>query len=167
MHLAFRLGNEHFGIDVQRSADAQFAVTVNGAVHAVAADLVAPTTLRLTVDGHVHLVHVVRIGGAVHVVRDGVSYVLEPDTPAVSGETTGALANPLVVAPMPGKVLKVLVAVGQTVAAGETLLILEAMKMETRIRAEGAATVRRVTVAEGQMVDGGALLVELEPNSEP
>ena len=37
--------------------------------------------------------------------------------------------------------------------------------METRIRAEGAATVRRLTVEEGQMVDGGALLVELEPDT--
>jgi biotin carboxyl carrier protein len=48
------------------------------------------------------------------------------------------------------------------VAAGDTLLILEAMKMETRIRAEGAGTVQRLLVEEGQMVDGGAVLIELE-----
>lgn len=163
MHLAFRLGSAHFGIDVQRSPDARFAVTVNGEAHTVAADLVAPATLRMTIDGRVHLVHVIRIGGAVHVALEGASYVLEPDTPAAAGPDTNVLANPLIVAPMPGKVLKILVAVGQQVAAGEALLILEAMKMETRIRAEGAATVRRLNVEEGQMVDAGALLVELEP----
>lgn len=165
MHLAFRFGNEHFGIDVQRAADARFAVTLNGTPHTVAADLIGPTALRLAIDGQVHVVHVVRVGGTVHVVHNGSSYVLEPDTHAAADTDSGALASPLVVAPMPGKVLKVLVAAAQNVAAGETLLILEAMKMETRIRAEGPATVRRVHVEEGQMVDGGALLVELEPTS--
>lgn len=163
MHLAFRLGSDHFGIDVQRTADARFAVTVNGVSHVVAADLVTPSTLRMTIDGCVHLIHVLRIGNAVHVAFAGGSYVLEPDTPAPAETDTSMLANPLVVAPMPGKVLKILVTVDQQVAAGEALLILEAMKMETRILAEGPATVRRLTVEEGQMVDGGALLVELEP----
>ena len=163
MHLAFRLGNDHFGIDVQRAADARFAISVNGQSHLVAADLVTPSTLRLTIDDSVHLIHVLRIGSAVHVAYAGTNYVLEPDTPASAGTDTAALANPLVVAPMPGKVLKVLVTVGQQVTAGEALLILEAMKMETRITAEGPATVKRLTVEEGQMVDGGALLVELEP----
>ena len=136
-------------------------MAVNGAGHTAAADLIAPTTLRMTIDGRAHVAHVVRVAGTVHVALEGVTYVLEPDTPVVSGETH-VLANPLIVAPMPGKVLKVLVTIGQQVAAGDTLLILEAMKMETRIRAEGSGSVQRLLVEEGQMVDGGALLIELE-----
>jgi pyruvate carboxylase subunit B len=63
---------------------------------------------------------------------------------------------------MPGKVLSVLVGEGQEVATGDGLLILEAMKMENRIVAEARAIVRRVHVTEGQMVDGGAILLELD-----
>jgi biotin carboxyl carrier protein len=68
---------------------------------------------------------------------------------------------------MPGKVLQVLVRVGQSVAADEGLLVLEAMKMEHRIAAEAPATVRAVHVADGQMVDAGAVLIELEYIAEP
>jgi len=51
---------------------------------------------------------------------------------------------------------------GQEVAEGDGLLILEAMKMENRIVAEAAAIVKAVHIGDGEMVDGGAILVELE-----
>ena len=73
------------------------------------------------------------------------------------------LAAPEVTAPMPGKVMKVLVKDGDVVAAGDPLAVLEAMKMETTLSAESAAVVKRVLVAEGQMVDHGAVLIELSP----
>ena len=68
---------------------------------------------------------------------------------------------PQIVAPMPGKVLQVLVDAGQQVAAGDGLLILEAMKMEHRIAAEARGRRARGARRGGQMVDGGAVLVEL------
>jgi 3-methylcrotonyl-CoA carboxylase alpha subunit len=73
------------------------------------------------------------------------------------------LAAPEVTAPMPGKVLKVLVAEGERVEPGQPLVVIEAMKMETTLAAESAAVVRRVRAAEGQMVDHGAVLIELSP----
>ncbi|HTM23326.1 MAG TPA: biotin/lipoyl-containing protein, partial [Kofleriaceae bacterium] len=66
-------------------------------------------------------------------------------------------------APMPGKVVKVLVAVGQTVSAGDTLLVLEAMKMEHTVRAPEAGIVERLAVAEGDQVAAAALLVVVTP----
>jgi biotin carboxyl carrier protein len=63
---------------------------------------------------------------------------------------------------MPGKVLAVRVVVGQTVAAGDPLVVLEAMKMETILSAEAAARVVQVHVEAGAMVDQGQALVELE-----
>jgi glutaconyl-CoA/methylmalonyl-CoA decarboxylase subunit gamma len=77
------------------------------------------------------------------------------------------LAAPEVTAPMPGKVLKVLVKEGDRVKAGDVLVVLEAMKMETTLVAEGDAIVRRVRVAEGATVDHGAVLVELSPPPNP
>ncbi len=74
----------------------------------------------------------------------------------------GAVEQSSVTAPMPGTVLKVLVEPGDRVSARQTLVVLEAMKMETPLASPYDATVRAVHVAEGDRVAGGALLVELE-----
>ena len=63
---------------------------------------------------------------------------------------------------MPGTVIKVLVEPGAQRRARQTLLVLEAMKMESPLVSPYDATVRAVHVAEGDRVAGGALLVELE-----
>ena len=76
---------------------------------------------------------------------------------AVSGGEQSSLT-----APMPGTVLKVLAAPGDKVEHRQTLLVLEAMKMETPVVSPYAAVVKAVHVAEGDRVAGGALLVELE-----
>jgi biotin carboxyl carrier protein len=65
-------------------------------------------------------------------------------------------------APMPGKVVKVLVAPGDTVEAGQGLVVVEAMKMENELRALKAGRVVSVSVAEGQSVDAGAVLAVVE-----
>ncbi len=77
------------------------------------------------------------------------------------------LASAEVAAPMPGKVLRILVAEGDEVGEGQPLLILEAMKTETTLRAESAARVKRISVSAGQTVDHGDLLIELSPTSGP
>jgi len=76
---------------------------------------------------------------------------------------THGLAAAEITAPMPGKVLRVLVKEGDVVTAGQPLVVIEAMKMETALAAESDAIVKRVSVAPGQMVDHGAVLIELSP----
>jgi biotin carboxyl carrier protein len=63
---------------------------------------------------------------------------------------------------MPGKILEVRVTEGVSVEAGQVLVILEAMKMENALTAEGPARVRKIHVSSGELVDLGQLLVELE-----
>jgi pyruvate carboxylase len=73
-------------------------------------------------------------------------------------------ANPNHVgAPMPGVISTIAVEVGQQVERGDTLLTMEAMKMETSIKAERAATVKRVVARIGEQFDAKDLLVEFEP----
>ena len=67
-----------------------------------------------------------------------------------------------ITAPMSGRVVQVLVHPGQTVQEGETLLILEAMKMETEIRAVARGQVRDIQVAAEMTVDAGQLLLIVE-----
>jgi acetyl/propionyl-CoA carboxylase alpha subunit len=73
------------------------------------------------------------------------------------------LAASEITAPMPGKVLSVMVKAGDAVVAGQPLVVIEAMKMETTLAAESDAIVKRVAVSAGEMVDHGAVLVELSP----
>jgi biotin carboxyl carrier protein len=63
---------------------------------------------------------------------------------------------------MPGKLVRVLVEAGQTVSAGQGLVVVEAMKMENELRAPRAGRVLQVAAREGQTVETGALLVSLE-----
>lgn len=67
-----------------------------------------------------------------------------------------------VIAPMPGLVVRVNVAVGDTVTAGQGVLVMEAMKMENELRASAAATVKAVRVVQGTAVEKGTVLIELE-----
>jgi pyruvate carboxylase subunit B len=65
-------------------------------------------------------------------------------------------------APMPGLIVRLEVATGQHVQSGQSVAIIEAMKMENELRAEGAGVVARVLVHAGQVVEKGAVLVEFE-----
>jgi biotin carboxyl carrier protein len=62
---------------------------------------------------------------------------------------------------MPGRVVRILVEEGQEVAAGQGIVVLEAMKMENEIQAEHGGTVRKIHVAAGEAVEGGDVLFEM------
>jgi len=85
-----------------------------------------------------------------------------PSLDAGTDDHGAAVEQSSLTAPMPGTVIKVLVEPGEQVRARQTLLVLEAMKMESPLVSPYDATVRAVHVAEGDRVAGGALLVELE-----
>jgi biotin carboxyl carrier protein len=67
-----------------------------------------------------------------------------------------------IVAPMPGKVVKLLVASGQEVSAGQGVIVIEAMKMENELKATGPGVVKEIKVQEGAGVAGGEVLVVIE-----
>jgi acetyl-CoA/propionyl-CoA carboxylase biotin carboxyl carrier protein len=81
--------------------------------------------------------------------------------PGVGG-SGGAAGSGTISAPMQGTIVKVLVAVGDAVDVGESVLVLEAMKMENHISAEKAGTVAEVRVAEGDTVGTGDVLLVIE-----
>ena len=81
-----------------------------------------------------------------------------PVTPVAAAPAAGAKS---VTAPLPGSITKISVKVGDTVAAGDTVLMMEAMKMENSITAEFAGTVKAILCKEGDQVQSGQALVEL------
>ena len=144
-------------IEVRYATDRDGYRTEGRAVRVVTRDGAA---LTLDVDGRRRTFHVVADGDARHV-RCGLataSYLVEPRFPDPdTGEADGGC-----VAPMPGRVVQLLVATGDEVAKGQPLVVLEAMKMEQTMSAAEAGTVTAVRCAVGDVVDAGAVLVEVE-----
>ena len=81
---------------------------------------------------------------------------------AGQGEADNSHGPVPVAAPMPGRVVKVLVSAGDAVAAGQGLVVIEAMKMENELRAPRAGTVKSVSVAAGAPVEAGSVVVVIE-----
>jgi len=121
--------------------------------------------LFLSTDGRSHRVFVLRDEDRTVVFHGGREYVLvhprRADGAAYRGEEGGTEGG-VVKAPMPGKVIKVLIAEGEAVRKNQTLLIVEAMKMENEIKAGRECSVRKVHVAVGDLVDASRTLIELE-----
>ncbi len=80
----------------------------------------------------------------------------------LSAKSAGPTGPAPILAPMPGMIVRVNVRAGDTVEAGQGVVVMEAMKMENELRATAAGTVRSVEVSPGMAVEKGALLVALE-----
>jgi biotin carboxyl carrier protein len=110
---------------------------------------------EIAVERSGHGQHIVYVGGHAVPVT-----VLAPGTRRSDPGGREAGASPIaVVAPMPGRVVRVLVAAGDAVAARQGLVVVEAMKMENELRAPRAGTVAEVRVREGAPVEANVVLV--------
>ena len=118
--------------------------------------------LAAEIDGHRVTASVIRHGEERHILGPlgtrQLAYVNPHQAQASSGSHDGRLTSPL-----PGRVVSVVVAAGDSVSAGQTLMVIEAMKMEHSITAPAASTVETVHFSEGDQVDEGAELVALAP----
>ena len=98
---------------------------------------------------------------------DGRVHRLRLPDPEHADEDEVLVGGPRLAAAMPGKVVQVLVAVGDVVQVGQTVVIMESMKMETELTAAVAGTVAVVHVAAGQVVGQGDVLVEITEEADP
>jgi len=159
VRVTLRHRQEHLVLDVHPEAG-KYRVVADGREHIVEAHYLDDATLLLLVDGRSYRIDMTRQAKGRTVSVAGEVYTFAPES-ASAARHVATLAPPEIVAPMPGKVLQLLVSPGDQVEAGDGLLILEAMKMENRLVAEATATVAEVRVGEGDMVEGGQVLVVL------
>lgn len=126
---------------------------------------------KISIDGKEYLVEMEEIGGAPQAATPvaPVAPVAAPVQEAPKAESAPSAPAPVAPAgadampsPMPGTILKVLVNVGDVVTENQTLLILEAMKMENEIVASKGGTVTGIHVTQGQMVNPGEPLITVE-----
>lgn len=159
MQIGLRQKQSHLAIDVHPEGDT-FRVSVDGAEHVVEAQYLDDSSMVLVVDGQRYRLDIARDGRERLIAVAGEVYTFVPESGAAA-HSVASVASPEVTAPMPGKVLQVLVQPGDRVEAGDGLLLLEAMKMESRLTAEAAGTVAEIRVAAGDMVVGGQVLIVL------
>lgn len=115
-------------------------------------------------DGTLSRVDVVRTKHAVELTIGGRNFEVEaqPERDALlSASTKKASHGGKLTVSMPGKVVKVLVSMGDRVGPGQPVLIIEAMKMENEVRSPGPGHVQKIHVKEGDNVEAGTLLVEI------
>jgi 3-methylcrotonyl-CoA carboxylase alpha subunit len=150
------------GAVVLRREGAGWAAETPKGAATVAAAPGADGALDVAADGRRFAARVVRDGLRVTVLREGRTHRFTLADPLAADDAPGA-AGDAVRAPMPGVVKAVHVAPGATVAAGDRLATLEAMKMEHMLRAPRDGVVETVAAVEGAQVEEGALLVALAP----
>jgi biotin carboxyl carrier protein len=148
-------------------ADGRYVVTVGDQVHEVDARPTGPGLLSLLVGGVSYVAAVTDRDGACVVDVDGESYEIAVEAQARwlirtrGGAAAGAPGQTLT-APLPGKITHVAVRPGDAVRAGDTLVVIEAMKMENEFKASAAGTVAEVRVQPGQPVNPGDVLVVIQ-----
>jgi 3-methylcrotonyl-CoA carboxylase alpha subunit len=163
--IRLRAGTRHLVVELDAPLEGRRTCRVEGRVFTVETLYASSGRVVILVDGRPvealvrntgDTLAVAVGGGATHrftLARPGEAASARPRT-SLSGRIT---------APMPGRVLNVLVAPGDHVAHGQAVVLLEAMKMEHTLRAEADGEVTAVLVRPGDMVDGAELLLEIAP----
>jgi acetyl/propionyl-CoA carboxylase alpha subunit len=156
--------NEQSRVVEVTGADGHYRVAVGDEVWEVDARLTAQGIYSLLIDGTSHVadvadrdgVCVVEVGGEWYeiTVEEQTRHIIRTRGGASGGSRSGTLR-----APLPGKISRVAVRPGDSVRAGDTLLVIEAMKMENEVKASAAGTVAEVRVAAGQAVNAGDVLL--------
>jgi len=151
-------------LEVERKNNRTLAVRLGGDANdgktlEVDAVETIPGSFSILIGGVAFEVRVQLEGSNILVRCGGADFHVELHDPrAWRGARGGALeaeGRQQVVAPMPGKVIRVLVAAGETVELGQGLVVVEAMKMQNEIRAPKSGVIERLSVREGQAVSSG------------
>jgi len=154
-------GDDVIDVRYQSRRDGSFALGAHGDGGTAHIHRWSPTGIDAEIDGRRMTTQVTRAGDRLYVqaARGTIAFGIVPRfaTPGAAAPSGGLMA------PMPGVVLDVRCAPGDQVETGQTLVVLEAMKMEHVVRAPADGVVSDVRVAKGQHVENGALLLVFAP----
>ena len=168
MTLYVDVNGRRYAVDVARRNGA-FLVSVDGRqrevdvkeVGGVLSLLIGTKSYEISIDGST--VHVEGIPVQVGIGSPRPSWGKAGASPSIAlGTSRGAGGPQQISAPMPGKIVKLLVKPGDRVEPRQGLVVVEAMKMENELRARAAGTVAEVRAVEGTTVEAGAILMILE-----
>ena len=163
MKMQAQVDRDFHEIEIERE-DGLYAVTVDGVRHVVDAQKLESDFYSLILEGKSYEVSVAPDGDTYLVRHGGFETSVQVADPArTARQRLGMAEGPQRVASvMPGKVVRVLVKVGDAVTEGQGLVVVEAMKMENEIEAPKDGTIAAVEVEPGQAVESGEVLVVVE-----
>jgi len=163
MEMFFKHGSNVHRVDMERNGD-EYRITINDELYVTKAVEVRPGLIHMDMGGGAQKFVVSLNKDERHVFLKGGSYKLlrvdDPGSRTVEDDV-GDLNSPIT-----GKIVSVKVAPGDVVEEKQTLMVLEAMKMEYQIKAPYAGTVVSLLYNEGDGVEMGSLLIELEKTGE-
>lgn len=160
MIYTYEHNGETYTVQLQLQGDGRYLATVGGNTYKVSVTKTADGGMVLQWDGGRKHVYTANADNERYVHVDGQSLTFTVPAPQSKRRRASGGAGDLTVQ-MPGAVVEVLVQAGDAVESGQTLVILEAMKMEIRVTAPGAGTVKKIFVQKGETVDRGQRLIEL------
>ena len=166
-YLAQVKGGAKRDLQVEKRDDGSYVVTMDGARHELEALALPHGAVSMLLDGDSHAVEFEERGDEVAVLLKGQLTVVDvvDERRARLRAATAVFAvegKQTVLSPMPGKVVKVFVKVGDEVKEGQGLVVVEAMKMENELKAPRGGMVTEVLAKEGTAVENGARLVVVE-----
>lgn len=164
MKLEVRIGEEVRQIEVERKSAGQFVARGEAGAQIDVLE-VAPSTYSILLDGRSFEAVVLPTFQEVLVRCGGHEFQASIDDPRVWRRKRGGVferdGEQQINAPMPGKVVRILVAVGDTVESDQGVMVVEAMKMQNEVRASKRGKVERIFVREGQAVAAGEALLAI------
>ena len=159
--MIYQYEGESYSVNLERQPDGSYIATIGDEIQTFQARQLDDGGWLLTLDGRQIVAHVAAQGDSRFVHVSGQHYTLTVPDNRSSRRRSSAGSGDLT-AQMPGQVREVLVREGEFVERGQTLVILEAMKMEIRVSAPGGGVVKRLLVRTGEVVERGQLLAEIE-----
>ena len=154
-------------VDIEPAGPGRYKLTLNGNTHTVDALTLEHGAVSMLVDGESYSVEFEDQGDDVAVMVKGQINRIDVANERklrlrAASAGFSAEGKQTIVAPMPGKVVKVLVAVGDEVTEGQGLVVVEAMKMENELKSPKAGKVVELLAKEGSTVENNAKLVVVE-----
>lgn len=157
---------EIYKVELTRDRSGALVCFVNGENISIDAAHSETGTLTLLIDGRSFQFRSDLQAGAQQVVLDGVRFPAEVRDPRSLRGRKGAGASTQgpkkIIAPMPGKVVRVLAPEGTQVEAGQGVIVIEAMKMQNELKSPKAGVVKKITAAEGATVNAGDSLAVVD-----
>ncbi|MDZ7331563.1 MAG: hypothetical protein ONB31_06265 [candidate division KSB1 bacterium] len=165
MELEFSIDKKNYSLSIQKKNE-HYQVKIGDQIIELQAEQVTPNCLLLKdAQGH-RRIYLANSGKKTFIHLDGRSLVVEhPETKektSFQADEHLAGADHGIYAPMPGKIIKILVQPDQVVAAKQNLVIVEAMKMEHSVRAARPGIVKKIHFQEGDLVDTDQQIIELD-----
>ncbi|MFA9453522.1 MAG: biotin/lipoyl-containing protein [Candidatus Aminicenantaceae bacterium] len=164
MDYEFQIGSSLHAITLEARGEG-YLVTAGETTFVAQVSPLSPNALSILIDGRSYTVYSAGEGNRHLVFCEGHYFeLIEPSEDSdsfLAGEGSGAEGELMIKAPMPGKIIKISVSEDEEVRKNQTLVIVEAMKMENEIKSTIEGVVKRISASPGDLVDTDTPIIEL------